>query len=153
MTQQTSLGTMPNRSWQKNALHGAGSPYSCWWSTPAVGCSSGRWWGLGSLEHLHGVGHNSSHVQDETVLSSYSDSHNCLNRKVLLIESHGGVSGVLRKYTEKRTSQDNMQCLPKPLLVASVLFCHSQSDAGICLCVHLTVDNWKGTQIRCQLIP
>lgn len=145
MTQQTSVGTTPNRSRQKNALHGAGSPYSWGRSTPAVGCSSCRSGGLGSMEHLHSAGHNSSQMQDETVLSSYGFSHNCLNRKVLLIESHSGVPGVLRQYTEKGTSQDNVQWLPKPLLVPSVLFCHSWNDAGICLCAHLTVHNWKCT--------
>lgn len=145
------MGTTP-----KQELEEARSTwrYSCWWSTPAEVYSSCSPRGLGSLERIHGVGHNSQakcKTRPSSPISYHGDARNCVYGKVL--ESHGGISGGLRQYTEYGESHDNTQRLPKPFLVPSVLFCQSWNHGGIQLCAHLTVHSWKRTYLAISRFP
>lgn len=128
--------------------------FSCWWSTPAAVCSSCSSQGLGSLEHVHSMSHNSQvkcKMRPYMPQSYYGDSHNCLYGSIL--ESLGGKPGVLRQYSEKGNSHDGTQRLPKPFLVSSVLFSHSQTEGGIWPCAHLPVHSWRCTNLAISQFP
>lgn len=68
------------------------------------------------------VGHNPQakrKMKPSSPISYYGDSHNCVCGKVL--ESQGGISGVLRQHAEKAKSREGFRSLLQPLLCYSAM--------------------------------